>query len=70
MDLEVHPKSEDTKNNPNTRYALQMSLYQYLLEKAGFEVGDRYLVQITPNDIKIIPVRYLKNEVEMMINER
>ena len=44
------------------KYALQLSVYKYLLEKAGFEVGGLYLVHLTDSDYKVIELPYLSDE--------
>lgn len=49
-------------------YALQLSIYQYLLQEE-YSISKRLLVHIT-DVVKIIEVPYLKKEVEGLLNER
>ena len=66
---------DDCKLN---KYALQMSLYQYLLESEyGIKIKNRYLVHLRPQQtmkyplgVKIFETPYLKPNVEKMLEER
>lgn len=53
-------------------YALQLSLYQYILEKVyGFECGDRVLLTLHPGAPEYATsVPYLKEEVEFLMRRR
>lgn len=57
----------DTKIN---KYALQASMYSLLLEIKGFKIraDELCLYWVKENDFEIIPVPYLKKEVESMID--
>ena len=44
-------------------YALQLSVYKYILEKHGFKVGSLNLVHLTDKEYKVINVPYLSDEV-------
>lgn len=57
-------------------YALQLSLYQFMLEYFGFKAGDRRIIHYAhrqewhtedPKPVPI-PVPYMRNEVLMMLN--
>lgn len=56
----------DTKIN---KYSLQLSLYAYLLEMRNFRIREEEmcLYWIKENDFEIIPVPYMKQEVQNMI---
>lgn len=58
---------QDTKVN---KYSLQLSTYAYLLEIKGFKVRpeEMCLYWIREKDFEIIPVKYMKMEVEDMID--
>ncbi len=43
-------------------YALQLSVYKYILQKHGFEVGDLNLVHLTDKGYEVINVPYLSDE--------
>lgn len=49
-------------------YALQLSGYQFMLEKMGFEVVDRLLVSVHPDGPYTVSVPYLKQEIEYLID--
>jgi hypothetical protein len=52
------------------KYALQLSLYKYIIEKnTNIKLGNSYLVHLTEHNssYEVIPVRYLKREIEAMI---
>ena len=52
-------------------YALQLSGYQYILEKVyGFEVVDRVLMSIHPDTPFCTSVPYLETEIEYLMAER
>ena len=66
---------DDCKLN---KYALQMSLYQYLLESEyGIKIDGRYLVHLLPKQtmkfplgVKTFETEYLKPNVEKMLEDR
>ena len=51
-------------------YALQLSLYQILLEESGYKVQNKTLIYAPPKEtnIQIIPLKDLKKEAEDIIN--
>lgn len=52
-------------------YGLQLSLYQYILERDyGFNIGDRILLSLHPDQPFATSVPYLKAEVEYIMNNR
>lgn len=52
-------------------YALQTSIYQYILERDyGMEIGDRVLISLHPDNSFSTTVPYLKAEVEYIMNRR
>lgn len=54
-------------------YALQLSLYAYIMECWGYELVDKGLeiIHIRPTaEPKLIKIPYLKNEIELLINHR
>ena len=54
-----------------SKYAIQLSGYQYLFEKYyGEQVDDRILVSIYPDDPFVISVPYLKDEIEYLMECR
>lgn len=57
----------DTKIN---KYALQLSLYCYLLQLKGFEIrkNELCLYWIKDNDFEVIPIEYLEKDVKNLIN--
>ena len=59
----------DTKFN---HYALQLSLYQYMLEKnSPVKIVQRVLIQSSEDGNKaLIPVPYLRDEVEIILSQR
>jgi hypothetical protein len=50
-------------------YALQLSVYKYILEKNGFEIGGLHLVHITDTSYKIIDVPYLSDECLIVLED-
>ena len=57
---------------PGAVYALQLSLYQYILERVyGFRCGDRVLLTLHPSAPEYATaVPYLKEEVELLMQRR
>lgn len=51
------------------KYALQLSLYAYMLELEGKEVKDLKIIHLTEDKAKEIEVPYLKQEVMDMLND-
>ena len=50
------------------RYSLQLSLYRYLLEaNYGFNIDEQFIIHITDTGLEPIPCRYMKREVELML---
>lgn len=47
-----------------TKYALQLSLYSYLLEQWGLRKGHLFLIHLTEDGYKTYPVGYRKKEIE------
>ena len=43
-------------------YALQLSIYKYILQEAGFKVGKLNLVHLTDSGYKVIELPYLSDE--------
>ena len=72
-----HTKSYGTYNKPINnipkneyyKYALQLSIYRYMLELWGYKVGELYLIHLQ-DELKRIEVPYLKKEVELIFNKR
>ena len=56
--------------NDYHKYALQLSLYRYLLECDGFKCSTLRILHIKDKEIEIMEIPYLKEEVEMILNER
>lgn len=57
---------------PNTNfwhYALQLSVYRYCFEKAGFECGKLRLVHLTPEGRKVIELPYLSDEARFVMED-
>jgi hypothetical protein len=48
-------------------YALQLSVYKYILEKHGFKCGDLNLVHLTDKEYKVIKVPYLSDEALVVL---
>ncbi len=57
---------ENTKMNV---YALQLSMYRYLLESWGLNVWSQTVIHVKENDFNMIPVTYLKSEVEYILEK-
>ena len=51
-------------------YALQLSGYQYVLQKLGFVVVDRVLMSVHPDRPFCTSVPYLKDEISYLMEER
>ena len=52
-------------------YALQLSAYQYILEREyGMHIGDRILLSLHPDAPFYTSVPYMKAEVEFLMNDR
>ena len=52
-------------------YALQTSIYQYILERDyGMKIGDRILLSLHPDNPFVTSVPYLKTEVEYIMKKR
>ena len=52
-------------------YALQTSIYQYILERDyGMKIGDRILLSLHPDNPFVTSVPYLKAEVEYIMKKR
>lgn len=59
------------ENSKFNLYALQLSLYAYIMEQWGYELVDRGLeiIHFRPEmSPKLIKIPYLKNEIEMILN--
>lgn len=55
----------------HTHYCLQLSLYAWMLEQAGYIVGDLRFTHINrENQEKPYPVTYMKNEVESILRNQ
>jgi len=63
------PPLNHVPNNDYYKYALQLSLYRYLLELDGFVCKEQSLLHIRETEVKEIPVIYLKEEIEMILKE-
>jgi hypothetical protein len=50
-------------------YALQLSIYKYILEKSGFDVGELYLVHLTETGATQIKVPYLSDEALVVLED-
>ncbi len=69
MKVPLH-KLDDTKI---THYAIQLSIYKYLLEKyTNLKLEDMFIVWFSElnDNYQIIEIPYLKNEVEMILERR
>lgn len=61
------PPLDKVPNNNYYKYALQLSLYRYLLEIQKQKVIGIKLIHLTNNSFKEITLPYLKEEVELML---
>ena len=50
------------------RYSLQLSLYSWMLEKDGEDIGRIGILWIKDNKIELIPTIYMKSTVEMLLD--
>lgn len=59
------------KDNHISRYSLQLSFYAYLLQLRGFKVKENFKIfWVNPENrrIEIIPIKYMKREVELILD--
>lgn len=50
-------------------YALQLSIYKYILEKHGFAVGDLHLVHLADSRYEVIKLPYLSDEALVVLED-
>ena len=64
----VLPASENIQDTKFNHYALQLSLYRYLLEQYyGFNVSSHYIVHLKDEECTGIITDYKKNEIIGMV---
>lgn len=51
-------------------YALQLSVYKYILIKHGFEIGDLRLVHLSSEGYRVIEVPYLSDEAYLILKSQ
>jgi hypothetical protein len=56
-------------NNNYNKYALQLSLYKYILERQGYIVNSINLIHLREDKLEIINLPYMKTECELILKE-
>lgn len=73
--IEMHSFQDTTMKHPIEHlpacnfyeYSLQLSIYAWMLEQCGYEIGN-LAIEHVPDNNKLYPVNYMKKEVERLLN--
>lgn len=63
----LKPPLQHLEDKPINEYALQLSLYAYMLERQGYKVGGLKLFDIQQGAVEVIELPYLKEEIKKML---